>query len=225
MQPADFDREELLRFLGTPTLDAQLSAKLEHCLQTLCQQMQPRQVYRIFPLIWRDSVPYLEETPLEGKDIAAHLQGCTQAAVMAVTLSASVDALIRSVQARDMAEAVMLDTAAGSAVEYYCEQTEQEICQRIELPYHTERFSAGYGDFPLSIQGTLLQMLNAQRIIGLTVTSSNLLLPMKSVTAIIGFSSHPTQDARRFGCGKSCALCPQRDDCPYQQKTDREDNI
>lgn len=217
MQPADFNREELLRFLGTPTLDEQLSLKLEHCLETLCQKMQPRQIYRIFPLNWQDEKPYLEKIPLEGNDIAKHLHGCTQVAVMAVTLSASVDALIRSVQAQDMAEAVMLDAAAGSAVEYYCAQTEQEIVLRTDLPYHTERFSAGYGDFPLSIQGTLLRLLNAQRTIGLTVTQSNLLLPMKSVTAVIGLSSLPTQDARRFGCGKSCVLCPQRDDCPFQQ--------
>ncbi len=217
MQPEDFDRIEIMRYLGAKAFDTQLSAQLEECISLLCKTMQPRRIYRVFPIQWHDSVPYLEALPLEGADIAMHLSGCEQAALISVTLSSAVDALIRRFQTQNMAKAVMLDAAAGAAVEFVCQQVEKEILANANFPYHTERFSAGYGDFPLTAQKGILALLNAQRTIGLTVTNSNLLLPMKSVTAIIGLSHHPTKDARRFGCGKSCAECPHIKNCAYQK--------
>ena len=46
------------------------------------------------------------------------------------------------------------------------------------------RFSPGYGDAPLSCQGALLSWLEARRI-GISLTAGGLMLPEKSVTALI----------------------------------------
>ena len=217
MQPTDFDCCEVLRYLGVQEADAALSAELENCFSLLCETMQPRHIWRCFDITWNGNSPYLNDFCLVGRDIAAHLQGCSKAVLMAVTLSASTDKLIRRYQSVDMAKAVILDAAAGAAVEFECERTVDEIRANTNFPHMTERFSAGYGDFPLTAQRRLLSMLNAARSIGLTATDSDLLLPMKSVTAVIGLSNHAVQDARRFGCGKSCGLCPKREDCPFQK--------
>ena len=61
------------------------------------------------------------------------------------------------------------------------------------------RFSPGYGDLPLEIQKDLCRMLNASRRIGLTVSESMLMVPCKSVTAVIGIAEEP-QDHRASGC-------------------------
>ena len=50
----------------------------------------------------------------------------------------------------------------------------------------TRRYSPGYGDLPLSVQPALLDALDAGRRLGVTLTESLLMVPMKSVTAVVG---------------------------------------
>ena len=216
MTPQQLSIPDILGYLGTPTLDDTLSAALQQAMDTLCAAVTPRSCWQSFPLNRADTGLTLAGLPLAGSDIQAHLQGCTQAVVMAVTLSDAVDRLIRTAQAQDMTQAVLLDAVAADAVEQVCESVVQEIRTRFPNCYLTERFSAGYGDFPLEMQPDLLRLLDAGKRIGLTVTQSGMLVPMKSVTALIGLSAQPTKDARRFGCGHACALCPLRDDCPHR---------
>jgi len=158
--------------------------------------------------------------PLQGQDIALHLTGCKEAVLLAVTLSAPVDALIRRASVTDMTQAVMYDAIAGAAVEHVCNDLEAEIREKYPYPYYTARFSAGYGDFPITQQGALVRLLDATRKIGLTVTPAQTLVPMKSVTAVIGMSHEPVRDARRFGCGNSCAECPYNETCPMAGRAD-----
>lgn len=58
------------------------------------------------------------------------------------------------------------------------------------------RFSPGYGDCPLTAQRSIVDALNATRLIGLTVTPTSLLMPTKSVTAVIGLFDGEVHDAR-----------------------------
>ena len=53
----------------------------------------------------------------------------------------------------------------------------------------TPRFSPGYGDLPIELQRDFLTLLDASRKIGLTATESSMLVPSKSITALIGIRS------------------------------------
>ena len=79
--------------------------------------------------------------------------------------------------------------------------------------HRTDRFSPGYGDLPLDLQPALCAALDAQRRLGLTVTDSLLLNPVKSVTAVIGLSPTP-QPARIRGCG----YCNFRENCQFRKE-------
>ena len=214
MKPDDLDRAEILMFLNTPELDDNLSAMLDTCTEKLCAAAQPRTIYRVLPVEHTAEGVTLGGLPLQGQDIALHLTGCKEAVLLVVTLSAPVDALIRRASVTDMTQAVMYDAIAGAAVEHVCNDLEAEIKVKYPYPYYTARFSAGYGDFPITQQGELVRMLDATRKIGLTVTPAQTLVPMKSVTAVIGMSQEPVRDARRFGCGNSCEECPYNETCP-----------
>lgn len=218
MKPDDLDRSEILMYLNTPSLDENLSAMLEDCVKKLCAAAQPRTVYRVLPVEHTASGVLLGGLPLQGEDIALHLTGCKEAVLLAATLSAPVDALIRRASVTDMTLAVMYDAVAGAAVERVCNDLEAEIRTKYPYPYYTARFSAGYGDFPITQQGALVQMLDAPRKIGLTVTPAQTLLPMKSVTAVMGMSHEPVKDARRFCCGNSCEECPYHETCPMRKE-------
>ncbi|MBR3044688.1 MAG: hypothetical protein IKG82_13935 [Oscillospiraceae bacterium] len=220
MKPDDLDRAEILMFLNTPELDDNLSAMLDACTEKLCAAAQPRTIYRVLPVEHGEAGVTLGGLPLQGQDIALHLTGCKEAVLLAVTLSAPVDALIRRASVTDMTQAVMYDAIAGAAVERVCNDLEAEIRAKYPYPYYTARFSAGYGDFPITQQGALVRLLDATRKIGLTVTPAQTLVPMKSVTAVIGMSHEPVRDARRFGCGNSCAECPYNESCPMAGRAD-----
>ena len=222
MTPADFDRAELLSYLRTPALDDSLSKVLEDCLESLCAVIEPRTIWRVLPAEHTKDGVTLGGLLLGGKDIAEHLTGCNEAVLLAATLSGGVDSVIRRAQLTDMTKAVLYDAIAGAAIEHVCEDLEKQFRAQLPYEYFTERFSAGYGDFPLTQQADLIQMLDAPRKIGLTVTPRMTLLPMKSVTAVIGLSHEPVKDARRYSCGNSCALCPMREDCAFSQNTEEK---
>ena len=215
MTPDEFDRAELLTYLRTPSLDENLSAMLEECLRTLCEVIEPRTIWRVLPVEHTGDGVKLGGFLLGGQDIAKHLTGCKEAVLLAATLSGKVDSIIRRAQLTDMTKALLYDAIAGAAIEHVCEKLTAELRAQLPYEYFTERFSAGYGDFPLTQQADLVKMMDATRKIGLTVTPRMTLLPMKSVTAVIGLSHEPVTDARRYSCGNSCALCPMKDDCTY----------
>jgi hypothetical protein len=58
----------------------------------------------------------------------------------------------------------------------------------------------------------MLDLLDAGRRIGLSLTGGNMLLPVKSVTAVIGIT------ADRGACNvHKCATCPKID-CPFRKE-------
>lgn len=89
------DRSQAQRYLGygSRTPDDATARRLADCEQALLEVMHPQYMYRVFPLIWDGEQPALTgcSMPLSGRDIAAHLTGCSHAALLAATLSAAVD--------------------------------------------------------------------------------------------------------------------------------------
>ena len=124
------------------------------------------------------------------------------------TLGTTFDALARQVQARDFADALLLDGFGGAYVEAGCNAAEREIAALLPGKYLTDRFSPGYGDLPLDVQSPLLALTDATRRLGVTLSESNLMNPLKSVTAVIGLSDTP-QRARIRGCD----FCAMRTRC------------
>ena len=130
---------------------------------------------------------------------------------MAATLGAEAEALIRRTQRRSMADAVILDAAASAAIEQVCDALCEELQAAVAPRYLTTRFSPGYGDMPLSDQATLFRVLDVERRIGVSLTDGGLMLPQKSVTAILGLSNCPTQT--RGGCES----CINHESCDYRK--------
>lgn len=143
----------------------------------------------------------------EGGAIGKHLEGCREVIIMGATLGTQMDQLIRTSQIRDMAEAVILDSGASILIEQICDGLEEQIKDTTDM-YLTGRYSPGYGDYPIEAQSRLVRALDAQRKIGLTVNESHIMIPRKSVTAIIGASDHPVS-----GYLATCEECTIRDKC------------
>lgn len=213
----NIDLDEALRYAGCRGApDPALRAEAAKCAETLLRACRPRLVWRLFPLSPAPEGLLLEgsELCLTGRDIAAHLAGCGQAVLLAATLGAESETLLLRAQRRDMAEALLLDACAGAAIENVCDNFCADLSDNVAPLRLTARFSPGYGDLPLSLQRGVLDALNAHRRIGLSLTDSGLMLPQKSVTAVIGLSA----EAGAPAAGHHCEGCSMYGRCPYQRK-------
>ena len=208
-------REEVLRYLGCPgTEDPATLALVEGCSARLLAAARPKWTYRVFDLaVQTDGVRLDCGLLLPGRDLAAHLRGCSRAALLAATLSAPVDAQLRRAQAEDLAAAVALDCCATAAVEAVCDLAEAEIRARFPGCSFPFRFSPGYGDLPIELQDPILRLLDAPRRVGLCATDRHILTPRKSVTAVLGISDGEISPQKR-----GCASCTFRDRCKFQCK-------
>ncbi|MBQ6401977.1 MAG: methionine synthase [Firmicutes bacterium] len=204
--PRSLRREEWLNYLhvdGEP--DDALRRQMDEAERLLLGSVRPRGIYRVLSR---------SQVPEDGFSIQKHLEGCDQSALLAVTAGTEIDALIRKWQTAGMAMALLLDTGASVLVEQIADeaeaQLEAEITARAPGRFFTPRFSPGYGDYPLSCQRDLLTLVDAPRKIGLTLTAGNMMVPSKSITALIGLSDVPVK-----GRLATCGECVLREKCEF----------
>ncbi|HZK19900.1 MAG TPA: vitamin B12 dependent-methionine synthase activation domain-containing protein [Treponemataceae bacterium] len=206
------NRSEALRYMGYKSLEINTETKnfLDASEKIIVENAKPKTIWRLFE---RHNCP-LDLFTRAGKDIAIHLANCTHVVFLAATIGAQVDMLIRRLQVSDMSKALFADCLASVAIEQVCDKLEaaimQEVSKKLGTMYFTSRYSPGYGDFSLSIQGAFLRILDATRKVGISVTDGGLMIPVKSVSAIIGLSDKPLEKKRR-----NCVSCPRKKTCTY----------
>ena len=204
----EINKNEVLVYLGYKggVVDSGIMADIDRCSQLLMKTAVPRIVWRKFTLS--------EELPivLQGNDVRELLEDCREAVFMCATLGMETEQLLRKSQSRSMADAVILDCCASAAVENVCDN----FCTDLENELHahlTDRFSPGYGDMPLTQQAQFCALLNTARTVGVTLTSGGLMLPQKSVTALIGVSDKPRKKRP-----KGCAYCKLFGSCDISKE-------
>lgn len=216
---SDIDKEEVIRYLGYKDKkpDENMMRLLDRCEKQVLECARARFVYKVFDIDKesRQDTIIVKNTNIElpGNSIRNHLKDCDRAVFMAVTISEGIDRLIRIAKVKDIAEAVVVDSMASAAVEQACNRAEQVIKEEFPDMYQTFRFGLGYGDLPIQLQSDFLRVLNAQKIIGLGVNSSSMLIPTKSVTAIIGLSEHEIK-----GQARGCQTCSMSKKCQFRRR-------
>ncbi len=217
MKLEKLNREEAFRYMGSKgrKIPENLTALSEECEEKLLNAISPKYCYKVFDIEETDEGIALKNTPLifKGNDIREHLAGCEKAVLMCATVSLGADSVIRSYEAAEMEKAVIADSLASAAVEQVCNIAEEEIKLKLSDFNFTWRFSPGYGDFPLEVQGDFLKVLDAPKRIGVNITKSLMLIPTKSVTAVIGLSKTEIPK-KRLGCGS----CNMKDRCEFRKR-------
>lgn len=163
----------------------------------------------------------LSEPPflIEGQSIVKHLSGCERVICMAVTVGEAIERVMTDkFRRREYMPAMLLDAAATSAVEQAADQTEQAIKQTIEREGFKmrSRYSPGYGDWDLTAQTELFRLSGAASI-GMKLSTALMLMPRKSITAIIGLTRSSARSDRDQSdrSDHNCAECDKLD-CPMR---------
>lgn len=122
----------------------------------------------------------------ESINLSCALQGANEAFVFCVTLGMGVDRLIMKYLKMGNSKSFFFDAVASAYAEAAADKA-QEMLNRYAKT--KKRFSPGYGDLPLEIQPDILSALNAEKLLGVTLTQGLLMKPTKTITAIVGIKN------------------------------------
>ena len=212
-------RENALRYLGyrsQTTIDDKLvfegltpeiSDLLNECMDEIKQIAQPKVIVKKFKIA-KDPLR-LEESGDEiiGEQMADMLKDCEECLLIGCTLGIAMERKIKFYAKINMTKSTVMDAAASAYLEEYCDRYEETL----GFDNRTYRACPGYGDFPLSAQKEILDGLEAGKRIGITLTEGYLMMPSKSVTAVIGVSKTPA------ACMiEGCEACGKKD-CAFRR--------
>lgn len=217
---AALDEKQILNYLGCRDKSAPETAEIMPLVKSCEEKIRDISVCRaaltqVIPIEKTETGICLKDTGVifQGSDIERHLQNCYGVILMAATIGSAPETEIRRAEVTgDSLRALVLDCCASAAAEAAADMAEAAV-KREEGAYYTCRYSPGYGNFDISVQKDFLRLLDAQRQIGLTLTNSGMLAPVKSVTAVIGVSDIPVT-----GRLSGCDTCRIKDTCMKRKR-------
>ena len=161
----------------------------------------------------------LSEPPvkIDGKSIGKHLKGCDKVICLAATVGEQIEQEVtKRFKIGEYVSSMLLDAAATTAVEQAADTMEKAIEQEVSKSGYTMRwrFSPGYGDWALTQQPDLFKLAGAEEI-GMKLSFAMMMIPRKSITAIIGLVKNQS-DSKKNKTSHNCKACDKLD-CPSRQ--------
>ena len=203
---------EILKYLGFrgQELTEEIAAQIKRCTDEVLAAATPRLTYRHGPL---ENGAVLGVT-FAGNDIPRMLEPCEEVVLFGATLGPGVERLMMRYEVTNAADSVIMDACASTAIENICNNFESDMRRAVEAEgrYLTDRFSPGYGDLPIAEQPKFFALLDMTRRIGVSLTPTTIMVPRKSVTAIMGIARTP-QPHRP----PDCEHCLMFRTCPFRK--------
>ncbi len=212
----DIRIREAIRYLGygRQAIDEPTLMLIQESMKELDEIAEVKFVYRIFELSYPGvEIVKIKKLNIQSRALVKNLKKCKSCIMFGITLGATVDRTLQKYEKTHIAKAVVFQACAAAYLEDACNQLQSKWAKELKEKgqYLRPRFSPGYGDFSITYQREILEMLEAPKKIGLTLTNSCMMTPTKSVTAIIGISD--TDE----GCHESgCERC-EKIDCLYRR--------
>lgn len=213
----DLNENEILKYLGYrgQEIDDALQSQIRKCIAEVTRESMPRIVWKRLPVEGSGGRRHVEGLTLAGNDMAYLLDNCQEAVLLGATIGAMVERLLMRYEVKSMSDALIMDACASTAIENVCNNFEQDLRTKVEEQgfFLSDRYSPGYGDLPFSENPDFCSILNVENRIGVTQSPTHLMIPRKSVMAIMGISDHPLKLR-----GKGCENCPMFRNCRFRAK-------
>ena len=145
---------------------------------------------------------------VESKSLQKNLDGCDEAYILAATTGISSQRLIERNTVISPVKGIVTDCIGSAAIEAFCDKINLSLYDNPD--FLRPRFSPGYGDLCIDCQRKIVDFLCANKNIGLSLTESLMMVPKKSVTAIIGIGKEKNKCK-----GNGCMTC-KSENCPYR---------
>ncbi len=197
--PFEINEERVLRELRIPTkknlndLDEKnLAKELKKVIDIAYGLIHGKACYVTFQIKEvRENKVILDKSDslIKGNQIAIILKNCTFCSIFVSTIGQEFENRISKMTIDDPTRAFYLEYVGNWMAEHMAETINNKISQEIVkagfIP--KKRYSPGYGDWPITSQQELLELAEAKRI-GISLTESYLMIPRKSVSALIGWA-------------------------------------
>ena len=181
------NKREVLRYMGCKNSDNETDRLLNDCLNGLAGKLKYKTVYGIFDVnITGEECSFLRFS-VKSKDLAKNLYGCKRVIIFAATVGFEIDRLISKYSQISPSKALMFQSIGAERIEALCDLLCSDVSNQLGVRLKN-RFSAGYGDLPLSSQNDIFRVLDCTKKIGVSLNNSLLMSPTKSVTAFVGIT-------------------------------------
>lgn len=213
------DRKEALRYLGYrgQEIEGQTLQMIEEIAAELEENSSPKSIYHEYGCKVTKDMVKLGGLEIKSHNLSVNLKGCERAVLLAATIGRTADFMIRKYSISNLAKAAIVQAAGAACIESYVDEVEEAVRKDAASRglYLRPRFSPGYGDFSLEYQKDIFTLLECSKRIGITLTEGNLMMPSKSVTAVIGLTAKERESCQM----EKCSLCAKTD-CEFRQEGD-----
>ncbi len=204
----NIDPNEVGVYLGYYSAKADEATKklIAECTEEFLSVADFRACYEKVPVKIGDSID-LEFLNLRCNSLKKNLDGCDYAYIFAATTGVEAQRYLERCRIISPLKGIVADCVGSAAIEAFCDKINSsfENCECLR-----PRFSPGYGDMPLECQKNIVEFLQTKKNIGMGLTDSMMMIPVKSVTAIIGIGKEKNK------CnGPGCMIC-KSSVCPYR---------
>lgn len=189
----ELDRREILRYLSAGDMpSAELNAQIDRAVSLAREVIRPRSVSAVYACDAKEDGVTVGGVWFAGSSLARNLRPCSRTFLLAVTLGAEADLLLRRETRRGAANAAVMQAVLTECIEQACDRAERELASSLS-PEETlrPRFSLGYGDTLLTDQTSFFALLPVTKRLGVSLSDSFLMTPTKSVTAFVGICGAP----------------------------------
>ena len=173
------DKRELSRRLSLPT---ELCVANDSRYQKLISSVTPSYAAERVPIRQAEGGVLIGNIFAKSEALMRVARGCEECFIMVCTLGLGVDKLIAKESHLSVTDAFFTDAMADALIEALCDHAEREICASLVA---CPRFSPGYSDLPLEVGRGIVKALGAEVRQGIKFTDSGMMIPRKSVSAII----------------------------------------
>lgn len=209
-EKVNIDTNEVLRYLGygKNKADEAVLSLIEKCKIEMTENCSFKACYDIFDISFSEDKVMFGNIETTSRSLKKNLKDCKKVIVFVATIGISTDRIIRKYSMTSPGSAVVAQAVGAVMIEEWCDI----LCERLRSSGCLRpRFSPGYGDFALEHQKDIFELLDCPRKIGVSLTDSFLMVPSKSVSAIVGISDIDTR------CHKSgCEIC-DKTECEYRR--------
>lgn len=211
----DINIAEIYRYMGIHISKVSNAEKelVMNNINSVMKAMSLRGVYIISDACVYKNEVQIGDAVFESANLAKNMRGCSYACMFVITCGQGVDRLISKYSHISPSSALAISAIATAVSEEYADIVCRDIAQLVydDNLFLRPRFSPGYGDLSINYQTDIIRITDSGKRIGVTLTDDLMMLPSKSVSAIIGLSEYDS------GCTQTgCEFC-NKADCLFRR--------
>ncbi|MDR3577621.1 MAG: hypothetical protein P4L50_27465 [Anaerolineaceae bacterium] len=217
----EFDEKEIISHMSASLekmmVRPALRADWEAALADVRRLIQPAAIWDTFPIreFKHERIVLENGAKITGGPVAKVLGGATQFIAAVCTVGADISSKVTSMQQDGQRmRGMFLDTLGTYAVGMLRMQvfSQLEFAAKEQGLHVSTSLSPGESEWPISEQAILFSILDPQQI-GVRLTQTMLMVPVKSISLIMGTGLDPIGSEG----GSHCDFCTIRDRCPHSE--------